>query len=103
VSDDAAPRAPGPAVCERHGLRFDAATQEGCVLCRRERAAGGAAPMATAIRSARAWAVAGLLWLVGGGVLFVAHRAVLDSFAAIALVGELAFGGDAERAAPAPD
>lgn len=103
MSGETSRHPPGAAVCERHGLRFDPATQEGCVICRRERAGTTPAPRAEASAGAgRAWAVAVLLWLSAGGVLFLAHREVLASFAELRLIANL-LGGDDSAAGDADD
>ena len=104
--DATAPRPSAAAVCERHGLRFDPTKQDGCVLCRRERAGGETLPTAprgaTPAANGRAWAVAALLWVVGGGALFVAHREVLAAFAELRLAIEL-FGGSGAQDDERPD
>lgn len=72
--------------CEKHGLRYNADIQEGCVICRRE--AGGSPSTAAAdpARSTRpaasstpmgpALLVTGVLILGTTGVFFVTHSAI---------------------------
>lgn len=80
-------------VCERHGLRFDPATQSGCVLCRRERAAAEA-PEARPVRPTTidavgpGWLVAALLWLAAGAALYGLHERVLAAFGAVLPVAQ---------------
>lgn len=90
------PPSSGATVCGRHGLRFDPATQTGCVICRREGAGATPTPRAASPAGAgRAWAIAALLWLAAGGVLFLAHREVLASFSELRLIAGLLSGDEA--------
>jgi hypothetical protein len=109
------------AICERHGLRYNAAEGQGCVRCRREAGlATGTVPVTAAPAKAakpaapgprRASAPLHLLIaaaLVGGtGALFwSAHRDVVASFGNLAPDESGGVGGeheaDDEAAVPAP-
>jgi hypothetical protein len=107
----AAPRPVDNDTCEKHGLRYNRATDKGCVRCRAEsgavsgaaragasRAASKATPQAPASLGAQLLIAA---LLVGGtGALFYgAHQAVLESFSG----GVLATAGKSgAEAAAAP-
>lgn len=67
--------------CEKHGLHYNPATMDGCVICRRE--AGGG----TAVRSAasggsmgQALAVTAILLLLTTACLYFLHGMVAESF-----------------------
>lgn len=81
------------AVCERHGLRYNAAEGRGCVRCRAEAGvAPGTAPAArtpapgagrgsdAGASAARQLVLAALLVGGTGALFWTAHQAVLDSF-----------------------
>jgi hypothetical protein len=85
------------AVCERHGLRYNAAEGQGCVRCRRDTAVGGPAGSSSgpaaqprAVRDAERPAsvaaqvlVAALLVGGTGGMLWAAHQQVVASFGSV--------------------
>jgi len=78
---------PGSRLCARHGLRFDPATQDGCVLCRRERSAAAPAAPSRIDSVGAGWLVAALLWIATGLALSSLHEIVLASFAGLASGG----------------
>ena len=97
------------ATCDKHGLRYNRATDKGCVRCRAESSAAtggtrrGAAPGRAAAEAPASLPIQLLIaaLLVGGsgGLFFAAHQSVLESFAG----GVLANAGEAgAEAAAAP-
>jgi hypothetical protein len=98
-------------VCEKHQLRYDAETQSGCVVCRREaatpEAGGSTAANAAPVREASAGglllplAVAGSIWLLSAAVLFVTHQSLAAAYLFDRAEREAAQAAAAERA-PAP-
>jgi len=77
-------------VCEKHGLRFDPERSSGCVLCRREQGGdAAAAPGAAVAPAARggqgvlpAVALTLAIWVIGGVLLFSAHKQAAESLRA---------------------
>lgn len=71
--------------CEKHGLRYNPATTDGCVICRRE-AGGGAAPGRSAAAAApsgsmgQALAVTAILLLLTTACLYMLHGMVAGIF-----------------------
>jgi len=117
----AAPRPVDIVTCDKHGLRYNRATDKGCVRCRTESGAASGAPRASAPRAGAKGApeppaslgvqllVAALLVGGTGGLFYGAHQAVLESFAGgvLATAGKsgaeaAAAPGDAKYDAPDP-
>lgn len=72
--------------CEKHGLHYNPATMDGCVICRRE-AGGGTAPGRSAAAAAapsgsmgQALAVTAVLLLLTTACLYMLHSMVAGSF-----------------------
>ena len=81
------------AVCEKHGLRYNAAEGQGCVRCRREAGVSAGPPAATARAAAPGAApseaspsvpsqllLAALLVAGTGAMFWTAHQQVVESF-----------------------
>lgn len=73
--------------CEKHGLHYDSARMEGCVLCRRE-AGGGTATLSRAAAApsgsmGQALAVTAVLLLLTTACLYFIHGRVAASFQAM--------------------
>ena len=68
--------------CEKHGLHYNPATMDGCVICRRE--AGGGTSARTAARSdssmGKALAITAVLLLLTTACLYFVHGMVIESF-----------------------
>ena len=67
--------------CEKHGLHYNPATMDGCVICRRE--AGGGGTRTTAAPSGsmgQALAVTAVLLLLTTACLYFIHGMVVESF-----------------------
>lgn len=66
--------------CEKHGLHYNPATMDGCVICRRE-AAGGARTAAPGDGSmGKALAITAILLLLTTACLFFVHGMVVETF-----------------------
>lgn len=68
--------------CEKHGLHYNPATMDGCVICRRE-AGGGATSVASSAPSGsmgKALAVTAVLLLLTTACLYFVHGMVAESF-----------------------
>ena len=71
--------------CEKHGLHYDPAKMDGCVICRRE-AGGGTAPVRSAAVAApsssmgQALAVTFILLLLTTACLYLVHGMVAETF-----------------------
>ena len=71
--------------CEKHGLHYNPATMDGCVICRRE-AGGGTAPVRSGAAAApsgsmgQALAVTAILLLLTTACLYLVHGMVAESF-----------------------
>ena len=77
-SDPSQPCAPARIeVCDKHGLRYNAATDDGCTRCRTETGTRTMAPKPMSVShrpdSRRSLLVAGLLVIVVGFALFAVH------------------------------
>jgi len=88
------------AICERHGLKYNAATEAGCVRCRRESGEGveGATPAARRRSAPVQLLVAALLVGTTGALFCAAQRPILAGYP---LLRQAAARGQEE--APAPD
>ena len=66
------------AICERHGLKYNAATETGCVRCRREsEPPPTTSPSAPRAASAPLQIVVALLLVSGAGALFCAAQSAM--------------------------
>lgn len=67
--------------CEKHGLHYDSAKMDGCVICRREAGGGGAAAVRTASPGSLgpALAVTAILLLLTTACLYFLHGFVAES------------------------
>ena len=65
--------------CEKHGLHYNPATMDGCVLCRREAGGGSTAPRREGSMG-RALAVTAVLLLLTTACLYFVHGMVIESF-----------------------
>ena len=68
--------------CEKHGLHYNPATMDGCVICRRE-AGGGARTAAASAPSGsmgQALAITAVLLLLTTACLYFVHGMVIESF-----------------------
>lgn len=88
MSEPLEAKRPATAVkCEKHGLHYNPATMDGCVICRRE--AGGG----TAVRSdgsmGKALAITAVLLLLTTVCLYFVHGMVVESFGKTAEVNAL--------------
>lgn len=77
--------------CEKHGLHYNPATMDGCVICRRE-AGGGTRTAASSAPSGsmgQALAVTAVLLLLTTACLYFVHGLVVESFQGAAEVNAL--------------
>ena len=82
--------------CEKHGLHYNPATMDGCVICRRE-AGGGRTAVRTAAPSGsmgQALAVTAVLLLLTTACLYFVHGMVVESFQGASEVNALDAGFD---------
>lgn len=84
MSEPLEAKRPATAVkCEKHGLHYNPATMDGCVICRREAGGGTAAVRAAAPGGGsmgRALAVTAVLLLLTTVCLYFVHGMVVKSF-----------------------
>lgn len=66
--------------CEKHGLHYDPARMDGCVICRREAGGGTGAARKADGAMGRALAVTALLLLLTTACLYFVHGMVIESF-----------------------
>ncbi len=92
MSEPLEAKRPATAVkCEKHGLHYNPATMDGCVICRRE--AGGSTATVTAARSdgsmGKALAITAVLLLLTTACLYFAHGMVIEAFQGVPGVNAL--------------
>ncbi|HVG09424.1 MAG TPA: hypothetical protein VNM67_17095 [Thermoanaerobaculia bacterium] len=79
MSEPLEAKRPATAVkCEKHGLHYNPATMDGCVICRRE--AGGSVPARSDGSMGKALAITAVLLLLTTACLYFAHGMVMESF-----------------------
>lgn len=76
--------------CEKHGLHYNPATMDGCVICRREAGGGSAAARpADGGSMGKALAITAVLLLLTTVCLYFVHGMVIESFGKTAEVDAL--------------
>jgi hypothetical protein len=66
--------------CEKHGLHYNPATMDGCVICRREAGGGTRTASAPSGSMGQALAVTAVLLLLTTACLYFVHGMVIESF-----------------------
>ena len=66
--------------CEKHGLHYNPATMDGCVICRREAGGGTRRAASPSGSMGQALAVTAVLLLLTTACLYFLHGMVIESF-----------------------